>query len=396
MTIKPPTQLPTIMLITSSRAEFGVLYWLIKALHTSEHFNFELVVTGNHLVPEQGYTLNEIEGEAIEITECVDIMLAGSSRCAKAKSSALGMMSFADVFARREPDLVMVMGDRYELLGIVSAAALMSIPVSHFSGGEITEGVIDDTVRHTLTKMSQLHFVSNESHRNRVIQLGEPPSTVFNVGEPGLENIRRCSTLSQTELAESLGFSLDSPFILFTFHPVPKDGALTGKQQLTEVLSALDALMATYKVIITFPNNDEAGEAFIPLLSAFRQQHSERVCLIASLGFKRYLSALKHCAMVFGNSSSGLIEAPSFGKPTINIGNRQAGRTRGVNVIDVEVDKKAILNAVDKASDAQFLTHLSREMNPYGDGHTVDKVLEVLKKVQWPINCRKKFYDIGA
>ncbi|WP_171044136.1 UDP-N-acetylglucosamine 2-epimerase [Pseudoalteromonas aurantia] len=390
------TTLPKVMIITTSRAEFGVMYWLINSLQALPSIDCELLVTGNHLVPEQGYTIDEIKSEGVSVTESVEIMISGYGAPAKAKSSALGMMSFSDVFARRSPDLVMVMGDRYELLGIVSAAALMSIPVAHFSGGEITEGVVDDTVRHAITKMAQLHFVSNDEHRGRVIQLGEQPETVFNVGELGLENIRKYDTLTLSDLGESLNFHFRKPFILFTFHPVSIDQGLKGVEQLQVVLSALSKLTSTYEILMTYPNNDEGGEEFVSLIKSFHESHQTNVFVIASLGFKRYLSALKHCAFVMGNSSSGLIEAPSLSKPTVNIGNRQTGRTRGTNVIDVDVDEAAILEAVNKAGSIDFQKSLKSASNPYGDGFTVDRVIDVIGKISWPINCRKKFYNIGT
>lgn len=385
--------LPKVMLVTTSRAEFGLFYWLIKELESSDSVEFQLVVTGNHLVPEQGYTVDEIESEGLPIAEKIDIIIAGSSAAAKAKSSALGMMSFTDVFSRRQPDLVIVMGDRYELLGIVSAAALMSIPVAHFSGGEITAGVVDDIVRHALTKLSYLHFVTHERHRKRVIQLGESPERVFNVGEPGLEHLFKTPLLNREELSKSIGYSLTEKFMLFTFHPVSSDCSLNPAEQLREVLKALTH-HDNYQVLMTYPNTDEGSDCLLPLLRDFESKNANRVKLVPSLGFRRYLSALKHCQLVIGNSSSGLVEAPCYGKATVNIGSRQDGRLRGVNVIDCDVYYKEIVDAVAKALTPQHQLIARNGSNPYGDGKTVGKVIEIINKLKFPLPKIKNFYDL--
>lgn len=386
---------PKIAIVTTSRAEFGLLCPLIKVLAKSNEYVFELYVTGNHLCEFQGNTIKEIEDEGIIISQTIEIIHHGDSAFAKAKTSANAMSKFSELFSKRNPDLVIIMGDRYELLGIAGAAALMSIPIAHFSGGEITEGVIDDAVRHAITKLSQLHFVSNSVHYDRLLQLGESPSSVHNVGEPGLDNIVNESLLEIQALQSSLDFKLEKPFCIFTFHPVPNDEELSPKQQLEVVLSALEVLVYKYKIIITSPNSDEGGESLLPLLTDFQLKNKDSVLFIKSLGFKRYLSALKLCDFVIGNSSSGLIEAPSFFKPAINIGCRQKGRLRGENIIDVAVNKDAILAGVAQSQLSDFKQTLTGSENPYGRGDTVGQVLRILGNIDWPINCRKPFFDLG-
>jgi len=390
-----PVKKAKIGLVTTSRSEFGLLSMLIKTLANHKMFYFELYVTGNHLCVEQGLTVNEIIANNIAITETIEIMHSGDSGFAKAKTSASAMSKFCDLFIDKQPDLLIMMGDRYELLGIASAAALMSIPIAHFSGGEITQGVIDDTVRHAITKMSQLHFVSNIDHYHRVLQLGEMPETIFTVGEPGLDNILNQSFMSIAEFQRSINFTLEKPFCIFTFHPVPLDQGLKPAQQLKEVLIALNYLVKSRNVIITAPNSDEGANEILPLLTRFAKQHKDSVVFVKSLGFKRYLNALKLCDFVIGNSSSGLIEAPSFYKPAVNIGCRQQGRLRGSNVIDATIESSTIVKAIAKAQTSVFRRFIKGFENPYGSGNTVKQVVEVLENLTWPIECRKKFFDIG-
>ncbi|AUL72141.1 UDP-N-acetylglucosamine 2-epimerase (hydrolyzing) [Pseudoalteromonas sp. 13-15] len=382
-------------LVTTSRSEFGLLSMLIKTLANHTMFNFELYVTGNHLCVEQGLTINEIIENNIAITATVEIMHRGDSGFAKAKTSANAMSKFCDLFIDKRPDLLIIMGDRYELLGIASAAALMSVPIAHFSGGEITQGVIDDTIRHAITKMSQLHFVSNIEHYDRVLQLGEMQETIFTVGEPGLDNIFNQPFMSIAEFQSSISFTLDKPFCILTFHPVPLDQGLKPEKQIKQVLIALQSLVKSHSIIITAPNSDEGADEILPLLTKFAEQYKDSVVFFKSLGFKRYLSALKLCDFVIGNSSSGLIEAPSFNKPAVNIGSRQQGRLRGANVIDTTIESSNIEKAIGKAQSSVFRHYIKGFENPYGSGNTVKQVVEVLENLTWPIECRKKFVDIG-
>ncbi|WMN59379.1 UDP-N-acetylglucosamine 2-epimerase [Pseudoalteromonas xiamenensis] len=384
---------PKIMLVTTSRAEFGLFYWLIKALQDSTLFNFQLIVTGNHLSVEQGYTLKEIEQEGIKITEIVEIMFSGVSDTAKTKSSAHGMLSFADVFSRHRPDLLIIMGDRYELLGIASAAALMSVPIAHFSGGEITQGVIDDVIRHTITKLSHFHFVSNKKHAQRVRQLGEAPDRIFNVGEPGLEHLKKTPMMNISELSQSIGFELSESFALFTFHPVVQELGLTPEMQLSRILDVLET-ESKLQYLITFPNFDIGGEVLLEQLKAFEERNRDRVKLVSSLGFRRYLSALHLCKLVIGNSSSGLVEAPCFGKVTLNIGSRQSGRLKGRNVIDCGFDPREIRIKLKLAMNDDYQEIAKTAENPYGDGNTVSKVVNVLRNTKFPIEGIKRFHDL--
>lgn len=389
------------MLITTSRAEFGLFYWLIKALENDADIDFSLVVTGSHLCLEHGYTVNEIEAEGFEIAEKVSIFENSDSSEEKSKASGLASILFADVYKKLSPDLVIMMGDRFELLGIASAAVIQRIPIAHFSGGEITEGVLDDIVRHAVTKMSAIHFVSNVEHQTRVIQLGEQPSTVFNVGEPGLEHIHHTEHMSLDEISTSLNFPLANPFFLFTFHPVLDDGGMGPEQQVNEVLMALDAF-PNHQILMTHPNADAQSNKILSVLTEYEKNHPNRVKLVPSLGFRRYLSALKSAKLVIGNSSSGLIEAPSYGVKTINIGIRQKGRLQGNTVINADVKKSDIICAIQTGlamdSDVNSEPSVDSEQgeNPYGDGYTVDKVIKTIKSLSFPLNVNKPFFDIKA
>lgn len=382
-----------VALVTTTRAEFGLFYWLIKALEQSPWVDFRLLVTGMHLAEKFGNTYQEIEAQGITIAEKIDIGLTGESALDNALSCGRATQLFAKSFSDNRPDVVIMMGDRFELLGIANAACILNIPIAHFSGGEITEGIIDDQVRHSVTKLSYWHFVSNEAHLQRVLQLGEEPERVFNVGEPGLDHFYHTELLSLAALAQSIDFALTAPFILCTYHPVThaKNDALNEIKQVTAAIEAL----TEYQFIITYPNADEGNDVIVTELKRLQASAPARIKLVESLGFKRYLSALKNCALVLGNSSSGLVEAPMFNKANVNIGERQKGRLRATSCIDVAVKSDEIIGAVQKAASSEHHTLCLRTCNPYGDGKTVDRVMQILKTLPKPAHLSKKFMDIS-
>ena len=383
-----------VALVTTTRAEFGLFYWLIKALAEQPDIDFKLIVTGTHLSPEHGMTVNEIIESGIKVDEKVEILLSADTASAKSKATGLACLQFADVFERIEPDLLLLLGDRFELLGICSAAVIQGIPIGHFSGGELTQGVIDELVRHAVTKLAHFHFVSNIQHQQRVLQLGEQPEHVFNVGVLGLEHFHKTQRLPLHELSEQLSFEFKSPFFLFTFHPVINDNGLSLTEQVDVILQALNTF-PEYQVLMTYPNADQGGNEIRKLLTDYEATQANRVKLVTSLGFKRYLSAIQHCELVIGNSSSGLIETPSFHKPTVNIGCRQQGRLQGETVINSSISVAEITKSIKQALSESHKLKCQKAHNPYGDGHTVDKVLEIIRTIELTPYMNKLFQNIS-
>lgn len=382
----------TITVLTATRAEYGLLNPIIKALKSCSEFCIKVVVTGAHLSPEFGLTYKEIEKDGITIDKKVEILLSADTPSAISKSMGLAMLGFADYFAENRPDALLVLGDRYETLAVCCAAMNERIPIIHLYGGETTEGAVDEAVRHAITKLSYLHLTSTEVYRKRVIQLGEDPERVFNVGAIGVENVLKQTMLSKQELAESLGCSLSRPYAVITFHPVTLEGS-SAKVQCEELLRALNE-NADMDFIITKANADVDGRIINELLEEFAKRHSN-VMFYSSLGMVRYLSAVKYATMVIGNSSSGLIEAPSFHIPTVNIGNRQKGRLKADSVIDCKPTKADICDAIHKAKSNEIRKIVARTNNPYGDGDTTSKIVSAIKTMfQKEINLKKKFYDM--
>lgn len=337
-----------VAVFTGTRAEYGLLYWLMRGIQGDQSLKLQVIVSGTHLLPEFGETVRAIEEDGFTIDARVDMLLSSSSGVGIAKSIGVGTLGFADVLDRLKPDCVVVLGDRFEALAIAQTAMVMKIPLAHIHGGELTEGLIDEAIRHSITKMAHLHFTSTEVYRKRVIQLGEQPDRVFNVGAPALENIRRLPLLGQTELEDSLGFELGADPLLVTYHPVTlKQGG--GIESLRDLLSALDEEVQRRKIVITFPNADTHGRDLIPLLHEFTNKHAGRVLLAQSLGQIRYLSLMKVAGAVVGNSSSGLLEAPALGVPTVDIGIRQQGRIKPETVVSSEDDLDSIRRAFSRA-----------------------------------------------
>lgn len=381
-----------ICIVTGTRAEYGLLYWLMKEIQLDSDLELQVAVTGMHLSPEFGLTYRVIEEDGFSITEKIEILLSGDSPAAVTKSLGLGVLGFADAFARLTPDVVVVLGDRYEILAAAQAALIARIPVAHIHGGETTEGAFDDAIRHAITKMSHIHFVASEPYRKRVIQLGENPAHVLNYGAPGLDNFKRLRLLERTELERALDFTLDKQAFLVTYHPVTlkSEGPETAFRGLLE---ALDSFPDT-QVIFTYPNSDTDGRIIRNLIDEYVLQSSNRCKAYASLGQLRYLSAIRHVDAIIGNSSSGIIEAPLFQKPTVNIGNRQTGRLKAASIIDCEESSASIVTAIQHALSRSFREKLGDVKSLYGGGDACSKMKDYLKRVRLDGIVVKKFHDI--
>lgn len=380
-----------IAVFTGTRAEYGLLYWLMQDIKNDPTLELQVLVSGMHLSPEFGLTWQQIEEDGFKIDEKVEILLSSDSAVGVVKSIGLGLIGFADALTRMKPDLIIILGDRYEAFAAAQAAMFLRIPIFHLHGGEITEGAYDDAIRHAITKLSYLHGVSTEEYRTRVIQLGEEPNRVYNVGALGLEHLHRTNLLGLAELSKSLNFALDCPYFLVTYHPVTLADE-SPKCSFEALLDALDEFKE-YKIIITYPNSDDGGRQIIPILEQYAKNQAGRVFAIPSLGQLRYLSALKHCTMVIGNSSSGIIEAPSFGVPTINIGSRQNGRLAADSVFNCLPNKNAIVEAIKAASKMKVKLDSVKIDNPYGEGDSSKKIINAVKALDF--NPMKKFHDLG-
>lgn len=375
-----------IAVFTGTRAEYGLLYWLLKDIKTDPDLELQLIVSAMHLSPEFGMTYQQIEADGFAITEKVEMLLSSDSAVGTAKSIGLGVIGFADALARIKPDVLIILGDRFEALAVAQAAMILRIPIAHIHGGEITEGAYDDAIRHAITKLSLLHFTSTETHRNRVIQLGESPSRVHNVGAVGLDHLARSDLMSVSALATSLSFKLEQPYVLVTYHPVTL-ASEPAEESFLNLLAALDEY-PEFQVILTYPNADDGGRVIIPKLEAYAKKQSQRVLAIPSLGQLRYLSAVKHAAVVVGNSSSGIIEVPSFKVPTVNIGERQRGRLAAKSVFSCAADTGSIVSTLSSALDAD----LSQVPNPYSKGNASGAILEQLKLAD--LTEVKAFHDV--
>ena len=377
-----------ICVITATRAEYGLLYWLMKEIEKDSSLQLQIIVTGTHLSSEFGLTVKEIEKE-FKIDKKIEILLSSDTKVGVAKSMGLTNISFAEAFEELKPDFIAVLGDRFELIPIVSTAVVFNIPVIRLHGGEKSEGAIDEYFRHAITKMSYLHFTSTEEYRKRVIQMGESPSRVFNVGAFGLENIYRLKLLNKKEFEESIAFKLKEKNILVTYHPETLNSKNI-KQDFNEVLKALDEFDGG--VIFTKANADEGGKIINAMIDNFVKNNKDKAVVFTSLGQLRYLSALKYVDIVLGNSSSAILEVPSFKKATINIGNRQKGRIRSKSVIDVGANKDEILKAIKKVYTKKYQELLGSVKNPYlNNKYPSKKVVKVLKSFSVK---SKRFCDI--
>jgi len=382
-----------ICVISGTRAEYGLLRWVMQGIKDDPALTLQLIVTGMHLSPEYGLTFRPIEYDGFRIDRKVEMLMSSDTPVGIAKSMGLGIIGFADALNELKPDLIVVLGDRFEILSAVSAALVARIPVAHIHGGELTEGAFDDATRHSITKMSHLHFVATEEYRQRVIQLGEHPDRVFMVGGLGIDNIKRLKLLDRAELEASIDFRFGTKNLLITFHPVTLETA-TATAQMSELLDVLAELRDT-KLIFTMPNADTDGRILMSMVEQFVSEHSHAKSY-TSLGQLRYLSCISHVDGVIGNSSSGLIEVPSFKKGTINIGARQSGRIHASSVIDCEPNKNAITEALNKLYSDSFQADLNNVVNPYGKGGASEKIINTIKNYTIDSLVKKKFYDLPS
>jgi GDP/UDP-N,N'-diacetylbacillosamine 2-epimerase (hydrolysing) len=379
--------------VTGTRAEYGLLRPLIKRIETDQGLELQIIATGMHLSPEFGMTYREIEQDGFTINEKVEILLSSDSSVGISKSMGLAMISFSESLARLQPDLLVVLGDRYEIFAVASAASVMKIPIAHLHGGETTEGAFDEAFRHSITKMSYFHFTSTEEYRNRVIQLGENPSRVFNVGAIGIENIMMLELLAKSDLEESIDFDLRSKFALVTFHPVTLENS-TSKEQFKNLLDALDQF-TDLKVIFTKSNSDTDGRIINQMIDDYVRDNNDRTIAFTSMGQLRYLSAMSYTDIVIGNSSSGIIEAPSFHVPTVNIGDRQKGRIQAESTVNCKPVTEEIKAAIMKALDPKFKEAIKHVSNPYGNGDVSSKIMDQIKPLlEREVNIKKSFYNL--
>jgi GDP/UDP-N,N'-diacetylbacillosamine 2-epimerase (hydrolysing) len=381
-----------VCVVTGSRAEYGLLKWLLRDLEASESVELQLIVTGAHLAPEFGLTYQEIEADGFRIDRKLESLLSSDTAVGAAKSMGLGMIAFADAFTELSPDIVVVLGDRYELLAPVAAALVARIPVAHIHGGELTAGAIDDAVRHAVTKLSHLHFVATEEYRRRVIQLGEPPDRVQVVGGLGVDAISRIKLLDREALTKAIGFEFGARNLLVTFHPETLSDQ-SPEAQINAMLNALDRF-PDVNLIITYPNADVGGQAIADILEAYAMQR-RGAKVFRSLGQLNYLSCLQFVDGVVGNSSSGLLEVPSFCKGTINIGQRQSGRPKAASVIDCDAEEDAISDALARLYSDDFRAAVSRVTNPYGSGGASRQIAAILESVDLDTLLNKSFCDLN-
>lgn len=378
-----------VAVVTATRAEYGILTPLIKAINDDSELELDLIVTGTHLSEKHGYTKKFIEADGFPIAHEIPILENGNTPYDISITMANAIKGFAECFKNDRPDMIVILGDRTEMLGIASAATNERIPIAHLHGGEVTEGAVDDCVRHALSKMSYLHFTSTEVYRKRVIQLGESPERVFFVGALSTENILKAPLKSESEIRSDVGIPNKMPFSVVTFHPVTLEED-SAKEQTIALCRAMEQ-KNEYFYLITMANSDTGGDTVNAIFADFADKH-DNVKLVSSLGMIRYLSAVKYARFVLGNSSSGIVEAPVLGTPTVNIGDRQRGRLMADTIINCLPDTESIVKAIDTAE--------STEHNPtlmYGDGETSAKIVDVIKDylLNDKIDLKKKFYDIG-
>jgi GDP/UDP-N,N'-diacetylbacillosamine 2-epimerase (hydrolysing) len=380
-----------ICVITGTRAEYGLLRWVMQGIKDDPELTLQIIATGMHLSPEFGLTYQAIEQDGFQIDRKVEMLTSSDTSVGIAKSMGLGMIGFADALAQLQPDIIVVLGDRFEIFAAVSVALVARIPVAHLHGGEATEGAFDEALRHSITKMSHLHFVAAEVYRQRVIQLGEHPERVFLVGGLGIDNIKRLSLLNKAELEQSLDLKLGTKNLLITFHPVTLETA-TAADQMQALLLALEELEDT-QLIFTLPNADTDGRTLIKMVEQFVDQHANARAY-TSLGQLRYLSCIAHVDGVIGNSSSGLAEVPSFKKGTINIGDRQRGRLQADSIINCESTLASIGAALEQLYSIEFQAKLCHVINPYGEGGASAKIIDTLKHYKINEILKKKFHDL--
>jgi GDP/UDP-N,N'-diacetylbacillosamine 2-epimerase (hydrolysing) len=381
-----------ICVVTGTRADYGLLRWVMQGIKDDADLKLQVIATGMHLSPEFGLTYKAIKADGFEIDRKVEMLTSSDTPAGIAKSMGLGMIGFADVLSDLNPDLIVVLGDRFEIFAAVATALVARIPVAHLHGGETTEGAFDEAFRHSITKMSHFHFVAADEYKQRVIQLGEQPEHVFLVGGLGIDNIKRLQLLDRNALEADLGFKFDKKNLLITFHPVTLENAssVTQMQALLVVLAKLEDI----QLIFTMPNADTDGRALIEMVEQFASQHSNAHAF-TSLGQLRYLSCIAQVDGVVGNSSSGLLEVPSFKKGTINIGDRQRGRLQAASVINCESNQKSIADGINMLYSPQFQVNLNQVRNPYGEGGASEKIVSTLKVINIKNIVKKVFHNLS-
>jgi len=381
-----------ICVVTGTRADYGLLRWVMEGIRNSQELGLQVIATGMHLSPEFGLTYLEIENDGFYIDYKVEMLLSSDTSVGISKSMGLGIIGFADALNALKPDLLFVLGDRYEILAAASAAMIARIPIAHSSGGETTEGAFDEAIRHSITKMAHLHFVEAEEYRQRVIQLGEHPDRVFQVGGLGVDNIYKMKLHEKEELEEALDFKLAKKNLLITFHPVTLEKN-SSAQQMKELLAALDILEDVH-LIFTMPNADSDSRIIKHMIEKYVSHHQQRSISFSSMGHLNYISTLQFVDGIIGNSSSGLMEAPTFKIGTINIGDRQKGRLKAKSVINCEPKKTSIKQAIETLYSKDFQKILPTIENPYGKGNASEKIIEILQKLKIPKQPKKKFYNL--
>lgn len=384
-----------IAVVTGTRADYGLLKPVIENIQINPDLALSLLVTGMHMSPEFGLTYKEIENDGYSISAKIEMLLSADTPSGIMKSMGIEMISFADVFEREQPDLLLILGDRFEALVAAVAAMVNRIPIAHIAGGELTEGAIDEAIRHSITKMSHLHFTATDVYRKRVIQLGEQPQNVYNVGALGVDNVKKVKLLDKNELEEEIGFEISSNTIMLTYHPVTLEN-MTAYQQFKNILGFLDR-HREFRIIFTKANSDMDGRTINKMIDEYVKINSDRCVAYTSMGQLRYLSALRFCCAVVGNSSSGIVEAPSFHVPTINIGDRQKGRIHGKSVISCSNDIEDIERAFQQIRQYDFRELIKNTKNPYEGKDTAEQIVKIMnKELKSGISLKKKFYDLDS
>lgn len=381
-----------LFVITSSRADYGLLRPLLLRLKEDNFFDLKIIATGSHLSKDFGFTYKEITNDKFSIYKKIDIIQLQDKPVDITNANSIALKSFGDLYNTSKPDAILVLGDRYEIFCSVFAALFFKIPVIHYSGGEKTIGAYDDCIRHSITKMSHLHFVSCTDYKKRVIQLGENPKNVFNVGSLGVDNIKNLKLLAKQELEKSLALKFNKPTFLVSYYPETLSNT-SAKNQFTELLTAISKF-DNYQFIFTKSNADNDGRVISKMIDDFIKENSNCYAF-ESLGVLRYLSTIKQCAAVIGNSSSGYTEVPSFNIPTINVGNRQIGRVKAKSIIDVTINAKEITKAIKKASSKQFQKNIKHHKSPFGDGTASKQIIKVIKKFNFSNVLQKSFQDLN-
>ena len=381
-----------ICVVTGSRADYGLLYWLMKSIKNETDLELQIIATGMHLSPEFGLTYKEIEKDGYYIDKKVEMLLSADTSSAVSKSTGLGLIGFADAFHELNPDIVVLLGDRFEVLAAAIAANFARIPISHISGGETTVGALDEAIRHSITKMAWWHFVAADEYEKRVIQLGEHPDRVFNVGDVGVDAIKKATLLSKEELTKKSGIQFGEKNLLITYHPVTLEKQTSQKQfqALLDVFYDLKDL----NLIFTMPNADSDGRIIKQMIDEFVLNNSNNSIAFISMGHLNYLSTLQFVDGVVGNSSSGLAEVPTFKIGTINIGDRQKGRLKAKSVINCKPIKDSIKDAIGMLYSEDFQQMVPSVVNPYGEGYATEKIMAVLKHQPIPKETKKEFYDL--